>query len=297
MARVSAITFDFNGTMSNDEPILCAIFQGALQGAGPAAFRAGVLRRAGRALGRGDRDHAARRGLSACGGRGRRTCRALPRSRRRPARPSTRRPARPSVTRRRESRPRSCRWSFSPRSSRWCEPPGSIRLFAAIVSGPRRDARKAAPRELSQSARAARSSRLERRWPFEDTEPGIASATGAGVRCIAVRGTSSPRLVSGRRTSWSRRSTSTSSRASLEAVTRPLVIAHRGASAELPENTLPAFERAIEIGADLVEFDATPGVGRRAGRYARPTPRRGGLSRRSQRCSISAGAGSVCSSS
>jgi glycerophosphoryl diester phosphodiesterase len=34
-----------------------------------------------------------------------------------------------------------------------------------------------------------------------------------------------------------------------------LVIAHRGASAELPENTLPAFERAIEIGADFVEFD------------------------------------------
>lgn len=34
-----------------------------------------------------------------------------------------------------------------------------------------------------------------------------------------------------------------------------LVIAHRGASAELPENTLPAFERAIEVGADFVEFD------------------------------------------
>lgn len=33
------------------------------------------------------------------------------------------------------------------------------------------------------------------------------------------------------------------------------MIAHRGASAELPENTLPAFERAIEIGADFVEFD------------------------------------------
>jgi glycerophosphoryl diester phosphodiesterase len=33
------------------------------------------------------------------------------------------------------------------------------------------------------------------------------------------------------------------------------VIAHRGASWELPENTLPAFERAIEIGADFVEFD------------------------------------------
>jgi glycerophosphoryl diester phosphodiesterase len=34
-----------------------------------------------------------------------------------------------------------------------------------------------------------------------------------------------------------------------------LVIAHRGASAELPENTLPAFERAIEVGADAIELD------------------------------------------
>jgi glycerophosphoryl diester phosphodiesterase len=34
-----------------------------------------------------------------------------------------------------------------------------------------------------------------------------------------------------------------------------LVIAHRGASYDFPENTLPAFERAIAIGADYVEFD------------------------------------------
>ncbi len=33
------------------------------------------------------------------------------------------------------------------------------------------------------------------------------------------------------------------------------VIAHRGASWDEPENTLPAFERAIEVGADFVEFD------------------------------------------
>ena len=39
-----------------------------------------------------------------------------------------------------------------------------------------------------------------------------------------------------------------------------LVIAHRGASAELPENTLPAFERAIELGADYVEFDVWNGL-------------------------------------
>jgi glycerophosphoryl diester phosphodiesterase len=35
----------------------------------------------------------------------------------------------------------------------------------------------------------------------------------------------------------------------------PLVIAHRGASWDEPENTLPAFSRAIEVGADYVEFD------------------------------------------
>jgi glycerophosphoryl diester phosphodiesterase len=34
-----------------------------------------------------------------------------------------------------------------------------------------------------------------------------------------------------------------------------LVIAHRGASADEKENTLPAFERAIELGADYIELD------------------------------------------
>jgi len=37
-----------------------------------------------------------------------------------------------------------------------------------------------------------------------------------------------------------------------------LVIAHRGASWDLPENTLPAFERAIDMGADYVELDVHP---------------------------------------
>jgi len=35
----------------------------------------------------------------------------------------------------------------------------------------------------------------------------------------------------------------------------PLNIAHRGASAAAPPNTLAAFEKAIELGADGVEFD------------------------------------------
>jgi glycerophosphoryl diester phosphodiesterase len=34
-----------------------------------------------------------------------------------------------------------------------------------------------------------------------------------------------------------------------------LIVAHRGASLELPENTLAAFDRAVEAGAPAVEFD------------------------------------------
>src|SRR5262249_58031131 len=33
------------------------------------------------------------------------------------------------------------------------------------------------------------------------------------------------------------------------------VIAHRGASGTCPENTLPAFRRAVEVGAPMIELD------------------------------------------
>jgi glycerophosphoryl diester phosphodiesterase len=36
---------------------------------------------------------------------------------------------------------------------------------------------------------------------------------------------------------------------------RPLIIAHRGASAEQPENTLAAFRRALALGVDGIELD------------------------------------------
>ncbi len=38
--------------------------------------------------------------------------------------------------------------------------------------------------------------------------------------------------------------------------TGPIIYAHRGASFELPENTLDAFALAIELGADAIETDA-----------------------------------------
>ena len=42
---------------------------------------------------------------------------------------------------------------------------------------------------------------------------------------------------------------------SVERPPKPLVVAHRGASTEQPENTIQAFEAAIDAGADAVEFD------------------------------------------
>jgi glycerophosphoryl diester phosphodiesterase len=53
-----------------------------------------------------------------------------------------------------------------------------------------------------------------------------------------------------------------------------LVIAHRGASFERPENTLPAFERAIELGADYVEIDVhADAAGRLVVTHDAPRPR------------------------
>jgi glycerophosphoryl diester phosphodiesterase len=37
--------------------------------------------------------------------------------------------------------------------------------------------------------------------------------------------------------------------------TRPLVVAHRGGAALMPENTFPAFDNAVRLGVDLLEFD------------------------------------------
>lgn len=38
---------------------------------------------------------------------------------------------------------------------------------------------------------------------------------------------------------------------------RVLAIGHRGAAGRRPENTMPSFEKALELGADALEFDVT----------------------------------------
>jgi glycerophosphoryl diester phosphodiesterase len=44
-------------------------------------------------------------------------------------------------------------------------------------------------------------------------------------------------------------------RVQIERQERPVVVAHRGASARFPENTLPSFQGAVDAGADAVELD------------------------------------------
>lgn len=41
----------------------------------------------------------------------------------------------------------------------------------------------------------------------------------------------------------------------MPAVNGPVFYAHRGAAAEQPENTMPSFRRALELGADVLETD------------------------------------------
>ena len=39
---------------------------------------------------------------------------------------------------------------------------------------------------------------------------------------------------------------------------KPAIIAHRGASASAPENTLAAFRLALQQGADAIKLDTKP---------------------------------------
>lgn len=67
----------------------------------------------------------------------------------------------------------------------------------------------------------------------------------------------------------------------------PLIIAHRGASAEAPENTMAAFELAQRQGADMIELDVLPTAdGRLVVFHDETTTRWDGRDRRVADCSL-----------
>ena len=129
-----AIVFDFNGTLSDDEPILCEIFSEALRGARQAAVGAGVLRRARRTLRSGDRPHVARPRPP----RRRRGGRASASGATAPPSPTDRRytstSAPPFAMPRSVCPSRSARARREQRSSRCVEASGLAPLFRGIVS-------------------------------------------------------------------------------------------------------------------------------------------------------------------
>ena len=125
--------------------------------------------------------------------------------------------------------------------------------FTAVVVAGRRRRTASRIRSRTSARRSFSTSRRRARSCSRTRTSASTSAKAAGAYVVGSRARSAPdRHARGRRARRPGRR-----RPRRAAV---LVIAHRGASAELPENTLPAFERAIEIGADYVEFDVWNGL-------------------------------------
>lgn len=91
-------------------------------------------------------------------------------------------------------------------------------------------------------------------WPVQQCSPLVFARPLGFCRATAAAWLIALCSVAG----WSAATVGASERvpaAELVAADRVLVIGHRGASGCAPENTLPAFERAMAAGADLVELD------------------------------------------
>jgi beta-phosphoglucomutase-like phosphatase (HAD superfamily) len=190
MARVSAITFDFNGTVSDDEPILCAIFQGLFRERGrPLSEQEYYDELAGLSdeaivttwLGHDYPDVAGAvaervqryRGLVADG--------------------STIDEATREAVRYAAARVPTAIVSGAALAEILpvARAAGLDSVFEAIVSAEAVTRGKPHPEGYLRALELL-GAPPEEAVAFEDTESGIASATGAGMRCIAVRGTLAP---------------------------------------------------------------------------------------------------------
>src|SRR5438128_577064 len=131
----------------------------------------------------------------------------------------------------------------------------------------------------SSSASTTTTTSLSSRWSRTSTPPKPAKSSSADASSMSSDGTgiaiSNQRLVK-RMSSWDvaghsgwprSRGTVAEGRAHYDArrvaasvagvapEAAVLAIGHRGAAGHMPENTMPSFEKALELGADALEFD------------------------------------------
>ena len=243
---VRAVVFDFNGTLSDDEPILLRDLSASCSPSTGGRSPSTSTTTSSRA--------SPRRRSSAAGSAGSTTSsiaeqdRALPRavSRRRTVVPrgARRRPLRGRAGAGRDRLRRAAREEIEPVVAA----AGLAACVAAIVAADHVDDGKPDPEGYLRAARAARGVAPHEIARLRGHRGG--RRVGQGRRAASSSASPARSAPSGspRRTSWSTR-IDLAAAAARAAVT--LVIAHRGASWELPENTLPAFERAIELGRRL----------------------------------------------
>ena len=246
---IRAVIFDFNGTLSQDEPVLCRIYRELF-----AEYGKPISEREYYEPSPASRSTRSPSSASAT------ATRAFPRSS-------------GSESTATEPWSRTARPCPRQRATQCASPPVSARL--AIVSGAAREEivpvvaaaglgeliatvvadddvalGKPDPESYLLALESSASQRAET-LVFEDTEAGVASAEGGGRACgRSARDAGTGAARRGRRESGDDRRPVAPAPARMT-----WTIAHRGASAELPENTPAAFERAIELGADFVEFD------------------------------------------
>ena len=251
MRAVRAVVFDFNGTLSDDEPLMFEIYRGLFAEQGRPLSREQYFSELA-----GHSEEAIIGGWLGVGGD---ELDALVAER---IARYTALAADGSTVPDRAREPRALRGGARARGGRLGRIPrrdrararrgGNRRMLSLPRHGGRR--RRAASRRPTRTQR--RSRRLGDARPadvvaIEDTEAGVASAKAAGLHCVAVLGTHPrERLADADEIADAARR-----RARPAAAPVTLVIAHRGASWHERENTLPAFERAIREGADFVELD------------------------------------------
>jgi beta-phosphoglucomutase len=195
MARIAAIAFDFNGTLSNDEPVLCEIFRALFQELGcPLSEQEYYAALAGLS------DEAI---VTAWLGEGYSEVEAVVAERIRRYRELVADGSTIEESTRDAVRYAAARAPLAIVSGAALQEilpvlraAGIEELFETVVSSDAVVHGKPSPEGYLTAIDLLGVSAAEV-VAFEDTEAGVASAIGAGLRCVAVRGTAAPRRLAG----------------------------------------------------------------------------------------------------